>query len=74
MELLAGTSETTIQSLIHGVGTLPRTLSQLGLQMAVNEGLPSMLFKSRCWSAHLVMSVLLLFSSFYFTFLLKIAY
>ena len=33
--LYGGASKASVRSLIHGVDSLPRTLSQLGLQIAV---------------------------------------
>ena len=56
-----GALETAIWSLTHGVGALPRTFSQMGLQIAINEGLPRAVH-------NLVMYVLLLFFIVYFLF------
>ena len=56
-----GALETAIWSLTHGVGALPRTFSQMGLQIAINEGFPMAVH-------NLVMYVLLLFFIVYFLF------
>ena len=48
-----GTSKIVVQSLTCGVDTLPGTLFQLGLQIAVKQRLPSALFKSGCWLAQI---------------------
>ena len=65
--------KTAVWSLTHGMDTLPETFSQLGLQIAVNQGLLS---SFQVWifvgQPNLVMYVLLLFSTVSISLLLRI--
>ena len=63
-----GALETVIWSLTHGVGALPRTFSQMGLQIAINEGLPRavqawMLVGTIWWCMCFYFSLLFIFFS-----------